>query len=401
MWCTDDKFSNFYIQDIRISKKAVYTDCFRVPEKLHSFGAMDASCDEVLLHVQSDTLNANDKILDHSRLKSEFTKHGEVIHSSGETIYGNSSLYFDGVNDAISLDKADHIIGDFTFESWINLKSIPAISDFTLPTEVSDSLIDEELLIISESTELTYTDDRISALTENTITLTEKSGSDFKVNQRILIISTYGENVDTIGNFEFVEIDSINENVLTLKSNIQKNYDVADYTFVVGTKRYNKIILNKNVNVSCIAWSNSSTNIQGLVLLSANEIEVNGQIHATNRGFRGGNSGFARNGENATTSEMHGGAGETFVAGKWNVKSTQGEYGAGGGGFYKNSGNSTKGDVGTSGAGAGHGRSGSEWFFMELRIGNSRPALGGIAVAMNLNTIKNKVFMGPRWTRCF
>ena len=114
----------FYAQDIRISKKAVYTDCFRVPEKLHSFGAVDANCDEVLLHVQSDTQNANDKILDHSRLKSEFTKHGEVIHSSDETIYGNSSLYFDGVNDAISLDRADHISGDFTFESWINLKSM-------------------------------------------------------------------------------------------------------------------------------------------------------------------------------------------------------------------------------------------------------------------------------------
>ena len=237
-------------------------------------------------------------------------------------------MYFDGDGDALSINKADTLNGDFTFETWVNLKNIPAESEFTLPSEVASSAIDGELLEITEDTTLEYTDDRISALTSNTITLTSKSGSDFKANQRLLIITTYGANADTIGNYEFVEIASINGNVLTLKSNIQKTYDVANYTFVVAPKRYNKIIVDENVKVSSVAWSASSNSIQGLVLLSANEIQVKGHIHANERGFRGGTIG--------NTSNKNGGIGESYVAGKWNIQSTNGQYGSGGGEFIKN-----------------------------------------------------------------
>ena len=163
-------------------------------------------------------------------------------------------MYFDGDGDALTLNEADTLNGDFTFETWINLKNIPAESEFTLPSEVASSAIDGELLEITEDTTLQYTDDRISALTSNTITLTSKTGSDFKVNQRLLIITTYGSSVETIGNYEFVEIASINGNVLTLKSNIQKTYDVTNYTFVVAPKRYNKIIVGENAKVSTIHW---------------------------------------------------------------------------------------------------------------------------------------------------
>ena len=84
--------------------------------------------------------------------------------------------------------------------------------------------------------------------------------------------------------------------------------------------------------------TNSSTNIQGLVLLSANEIQVKGHIHANERGFRGGTVG--------TASNKNGGIGESYVAGKWNTRSTNGQYGSGGGGVYQKS----NGDTGLSGA---------------------------------------------------
>ena len=112
------------------------------------------------------------------------------------------------------------------------------------------------------------------------------------------------------------------------------------------------------------------------------------------------NSGFARNNENATASEMHGGAGETFVVYKMECKIYQGEYGAGGGGVYKNSGNSNKAHVGTSGAGAAHGRSGlngSSWNYGSKIAEQS--ALGGIVFAMNMNTIKTKyLWVHNGWT---
>ena len=371
-----------YLQDIRISNKAVYTGCFVPPSKLHPNllnTPLNPNCAEVLLHVQSNTTNVSDAVVDSSRNQYEFTKRGNATHSTDQKIHGASSLYFDGDGDALSINNADTLNGDFTFETWINLKNIPAESEFTLPSEVSSSAIDGELLEITEDTTLEYTDDRISALTTNTITLTSKSGSDFKTNQRLLIITTYGANADTIGNYEFVEIASINGNVLTLKSNIQKTYDVANYTFVVAPKRYNKIIVNEDVNVSSVAWSASSDSIQGLVLLSANEIQVKGQISANELGFRGGTVG--------TTSNKNGGIGESYVVGKWNTRSTNGQYGSGGGGVYYNRGSG--GDIGTSGAGAGHGTSGtggSSWY-------SSGNAKGGTAFA--LDTIKEKIFMGP------
>ena len=287
-----------YLQDLRISKKAVYTGCFAPPSKLYPNllnTPLNPECAEVLLHVQSDTTNVSDAVVDSSHNEYEFTKRGNATHSTDQKIHGASSLYFDGDGDALSINKADTLNGDFTFETWVNLKNIPAESEFTLPSEVASSAIDGELLEITEDTTLEYTNDRVSALTSNTITLTSKSGSDFKANQRLLIITTYGSSVETIGNYEFVEIASINGNVLTLKSNIQKTYDVANYTFVVAPKRYNKIIVGENIKVSSVAWSASSNSIQGLVLLSANEIQVKGHIHANERGFRGGTIGNTSN----------------------------------------------------------------------------------------------------------
>ena len=308
-------YLNGYLQDLRISKKAVYTGCFVPPSRLHPNllnTPLNPNCAEVLLHVQSDTTNVSDAVVDSSRNQYEFTKRGNATHSTDQKIHGASSLYFDGDGDALSINNADTLNGDFTFETWVNLKNIPAESEFTLPSEVASSAIDGELLEITEDTTLEYTDDRISALTSNTITLTSKSGSDFKANQRLLIISTYGANADTIGNYEFVEIASINGNVLTLKSNIQKTYNVANYTFIVAPKRYNKIIVNEDVNVSSVAWGASSDSIQGLVLLSAKEIQVKGQISANELGFRGGTIG--------TTSNKNGGIGESYVSGKWNTR---------------------------------------------------------------------------------
>ena len=233
-------------------------------------------------------------------------------------------------------------------ETWLNLKDISGSSDFTLQSETKNSHIDGELLEIKENTTLEYTSDRVAEITENTITLTNILIDSFKINQRLLLITTYGSSEDTIGNYEFVEIKSISENVLTLKNSIQKKFETINFTFVVAPKRYNKIVINENVTVSSIAWSRSETMIQGLVLLSANEVIVNGKISADNIGFRGGNIG--------TPASPNGGIGESYVSSYWNRRQAEGAFGSGGSGRYASRGSS--GDVGTSGAGAGHGSKG-------------------------------------------
>ena len=122
--------SDMYLQDFRISTKAVYTGCFVPPASLHTnlvTTPNEPSCDEVTLNIQSDTTNEADAITDISVNSHAITKVGDAKHSSTETILGASSLYFDGNGDYLSLPASDDWnIGtaDFTIEFWVNFDTI-------------------------------------------------------------------------------------------------------------------------------------------------------------------------------------------------------------------------------------------------------------------------------------
>ena len=339
-------------------------------------------CSDLLLEIKSDTSDTNSEIADTSDNNCTITKIGDVKHTTDIKIQSSSSINFDGDNDILHIEDEISLDGDFTFEAWVNTNKIPVSDDFSLHTELQSTFVNDDILEISENTTLDYTNDRVSSISENKIGLTNLSGDDFKVNQRLLLITTYGTNADSIGNYEFVEIDSISNKELTLKTNIVKSYDAENFTFVVAPKRYKKIIVNEGVNVSTTAWSKSTDAIQGLVLLSADEVHVNGTISANQIGFRGGNIG--------TPSDRNGGIGETYVDGYWNTRGRTASYGAGGAGRYGNRG--SIGDVGTSGAGAGHGTVGGNG---SGGGGWPEPAIGGIAFALENQTIKQKLFMGP------
>ena len=125
VWCNDDKFSNFYIQDLRISKTVVYTDCFVPPSSFHYFEISEPnnpSCDELKLNIQSNTNNENDSITDISQNNHQISKNGNVIHSSNSVI-GDSSLYFDGsTSNYLSIPySSDWNLGsdDFTIDFWM------------------------------------------------------------------------------------------------------------------------------------------------------------------------------------------------------------------------------------------------------------------------------------------
>ena len=233
-----------FIQDLRISKKAVYTSCFDVPKTFQAdvvpIPANEPSCGEVALNIQSDVdrtqsvkLTYNVKIPNHSvtnlangtysethninitedttvtdfkfkysnaqtlgvangstwqvfnqkitypdgtsqtielrdrkltphsnaghhlcftfdvpytKVVDEsitdisvnahaITKHGDVKHSSAESIYGESSLYFDGNGDYLSVENSDDFnfgSSDYTVEFWINTPN-------TVSTNVSNA----------------------------------------------------------------------------------------------------------------------------------------------------------------------------------------------------------------------------------------------------------------------
>jgi hypothetical protein len=352
-----------------------YAPAQNVTRSLHVVD--DITCSFVIFHTQSNTTDETESIVDSSNLDHDIIQSGDAKHTTSTKLFGDSSIKFDGDGDLLYTDSQYLFDGDFTAETWLNVESIPSVSGFNLSNETSSSLLEqEETLEIDQDTVLEYTNDRVSSLTSNTITLTNLTGGDFEVDQRLLLITTYGSLDQTVGNYEFVEISSITGDTLSLKSNIQKQYDTQNYTFIIGPKRYKKIIVNENVNVSAAAWSDSSATIQGLILLSAEEVVVKGNVSANNLGFRGGDIGDHIN--------KNGGIGESYVPGNWNLRQTVGAFGSGGAGIYRSF---SGGDIGTSGAGAGHGTAGSN--------GSENRARGGIAFAAVNNTIKEKIFMGP------
>ena len=121
---------NGYIQDVRISKKAVYTSCFDAPKTFQAdvepIPANEPSCEEVALNIQSDTTTETDAITDISVNAHSITKNGNVTHSAEQTISGESSLYFDGNGDYLSINQSEtlNLQGDFTLNVWFNMMSI-------------------------------------------------------------------------------------------------------------------------------------------------------------------------------------------------------------------------------------------------------------------------------------
>ena len=129
------------IQDLRISRSAVYTGCFVPPSTLHSLNVTEPSepnCGEVALNIQSNTTNEADAIEDISVNAHTITKMGDVKHTSEVKVLGESSLYFDGDGDVLKLtniDLTDISTSNFTCEFWFNtsvLKQIQIIKEVLL-----------------------------------------------------------------------------------------------------------------------------------------------------------------------------------------------------------------------------------------------------------------------------
>ena len=118
------------MQDIRISKIAVYTGRFNLPTELHTQlvnPINNPTCSEVSLSIQSDTTNQEDAFIDISINENVVTKNGDVKHSIDNAFLGNSSCIFDGNGDYLTIPHSDEFTlndEDFTIECYVYFNNL-------------------------------------------------------------------------------------------------------------------------------------------------------------------------------------------------------------------------------------------------------------------------------------
>jgi hypothetical protein len=314
-------------------------------------------------------------------------------HSEDKKLFNKKTIKFEDGTDYITIsESSSNLVPDidftneYTVESWISVTEIPNSSEFTYADDTASAKKNESTLILRNKVNLNdyYTSDRLVAVKYDgsEITLTNLNTADFPVDSRVLVIemqanSTAGKT--TVGNYEFVEIDShLSNSKLKFKTPLKNEYNFSNKLYVVYTERYEKIIVDNSAVITCSNWSTNSQYIDGLILLCADEIIVEGHVNADGRGFRGGSSaGFGN-----TT----GARGEGIIDGLYNNGNVYANYTGGGGGGYKRSGS---GDVGTSGAGGANaysGGHGSNW--------EGTYARGGTAVSNWVQDMDTKIFLG-------
>lgn len=200
----------------------------------------------------------------------------------------------------------------------------------------------------------------------------------YPIGARVLVITTYapdGGDETTVGNWEFAEIADHTSDGVVLKSRLTKTYHTSNYTFIANPSRYNNLTIDSGVTVGTTPWNGSGIELQGVTILAADNLIIEGTVDAIGQGFRGGN--ISPKGANT------GGRGESYVHGVWNVKTKTASHGAAGGGYYVNKGKS--GDGGGGGGHAGYridGANGGGW----------GPGRKGLAIG---DSTGEKIFLGP------
>ena len=86
-----------------------------------------------LLNSPSGTSHGSTTFTDSSSHAHSITAYGDVIHSTGAFKYGDSSIYFDGSGDYLSISGSSNIdfnTGDFTIEAWVRPEENSTMSIF-------------------------------------------------------------------------------------------------------------------------------------------------------------------------------------------------------------------------------------------------------------------------------
>jgi hypothetical protein len=182
-------------------------------------------------------------------------------------------------------------------------------------------------------------------------TLTVASANGLATNDEVLLINMQGDgtNNGNVGNYEFLEIQSISTNTLTFKTEIQKLYGATTSNSVLtGQKvmvqrvpQWTDVTIASGGSLTATAWNGASG---GIIVFRANgtvNVQSGGTITGTGLGYRGGTGGTGAaggtNGESYDAYVGSGGSTGTGTAGGGSADSTtnrgtQGTRGGGGGG---------------------------------------------------------------------
>ena len=90
----------------------------------------DPYYNDVVLHLRGYDATSGQTFKDYSKYNRTITANGNVAHSTTQKKYGNSSIYFDGNGDYLSVPDSNDFTfdGDFTIETWIYQTATPSVS---------------------------------------------------------------------------------------------------------------------------------------------------------------------------------------------------------------------------------------------------------------------------------
>ena len=201
----------------------------------------------------------------------------------------------------------------------------------------------------------------VSAIGTNTIT-TSATANGIAAADEVLLVNLQGDvtNNGNVGNYEFLEVQSVSGTLITLASNLTKTYGVGGNANLTGQKimvqrvpNYTSVTVNGGITLSASAFDGSIGGV--LAFRASSTVTNNGYISAAQTGYRGGvttTSGPETVSGRVTPSG--GASGNTAATGACSTDAT----GAAGGDTGGAGGSGAGGTGGTGGSGLGGGGGG-------------------------------------------
>ena len=92
----------------------------------------EPTCEDIILNIQSNTLDTSDEIIDSSTNAFDLIQNGSALHNIENAFIGDSSLTFDGVGGHVVVPHTNDFVDqffnienqDFTIEFWFNTNVI-------------------------------------------------------------------------------------------------------------------------------------------------------------------------------------------------------------------------------------------------------------------------------------